>query len=95
MTDARATMAIYRLHRKEWEKGIKPLVSAKKRKQADPEEFPGGGRRGVSSGLSTVTKAARPGPKYFPSQGQAQAGSGTKNAWWKELNGKSKGGMKA
>jgi hypothetical protein len=29
VTDARATMAIYRLHMKEWEKGYRPMSSAK------------------------------------------------------------------
>ncbi|KAG6918261.1 hypothetical protein DXG01_015635 [Tephrocybe rancida] len=35
VTDARATMAVYRIHRKEWEKGNRPLPHTKKRKQAD------------------------------------------------------------
>ncbi|KAG6810041.1 hypothetical protein H0H93_015293, partial [Arthromyces matolae] len=33
VTDARATMAVFRLHRKEWEKGTKPLQQTKKRKR--------------------------------------------------------------
>lgn len=71
VTDARATMAVYRLHRKEWEKGHRPdghpSGSTKKRKRAVSaesqsmssktsaiREYPGGGRKGVSTGLSTV-----------------------------------------
>ncbi|KZT00527.1 uncharacterized protein LAESUDRAFT_688012, partial [Laetiporus sulphureus 93-53] len=91
--DARATMAVYRLHRREWEKGHshKPSTGAKgkKRARADVEaeddekgdderesmtddtrskastskkhrtnatEFPGGGRKGISSGLSVVVR---------------------------------------
>lgn len=82
LTDARATMAVYRLHRKEWEKGSKPMpASSKKRKKLDDEteEFPGGGRKGVSSGLSTVVTGPR---KNVPA---------AKKAWWKELAGGSKG----
>lgn len=80
VTDARATMAVYRLHHKEWEKGQRPdghlhaktKTKTTKRKRAASEpghppststsqvsvalEFPGGGRKGVSSGLSTVVK---------------------------------------
>lgn len=98
VTDARATMAVYRIHRKEWEKGNRPILppserTNKKRKRSQEAEegededesedevidakklskFPGGGRKGVSSGLSTVTK--RTGLKA----------GGTKAKWWKEL----------
>jgi RNA exonuclease 4 len=83
VTDARATMAVFRLHRKAWEKGSRPVeVVAKKRKRGvgdvggrddldEPEPgyargFPGGGRKGVSSGLSTVVR-------------------GKKSKWWTEL----------
>jgi len=94
VTDARATMALYRLHRKEWDKGQRPdgpglsgKASAQKRKTAIEEEkehprtnstdapsggaFPGGGRRGVSSGLSTVIKRREP---------------AVKDNWWANLN---------
>jgi len=104
VTDARATMAVYRLHRKEWEKGMRPLSehgsTSKKRKRpsriagdddgdGDNEEgegrgsgrsdtFPGGGRKGVSSGLSIVTRG-----------GGSRSGGGEKSKWWKELGGRS------
>lgn len=135
VTDARATMAIYRIHRKLWDKGHPPLPSSietgKKRKHqhnsstpsADdaedesgseddidpsssnkstnlkgksksskerPKGFPGGGRKGVSSGLSTVIK--RNGLS-----GSSGASSSKKSAWWKELGngpGGSKGSMR-
>ncbi|KAG6889539.1 hypothetical protein C0992_004799 [Termitomyces sp. T32_za158] len=91
VTDARATMAIYRIHRKEWEKGNKPLPQTKKRKrvegmagdaddnegkdgmEAESSTFPGGGRKGVSSGLSTIVR-----------RGPGVSG-GQKKKWWKEV----------
>lgn len=92
VTDARATMALYRLHRKEWEKGQQPegaasASSKKKRKRSEEAEervhssevtdkrvieaFPGGGRKGVSSGLSTVVKR--------------RGGEAKKDKWWATL----------
>jgi len=105
VTDARATMAVYRLHRKEWEKGMRPLSEhgsvSKKRKRpsrtagddggdGDNEEgqgqgpeqsntFPGGGRKGVSSGLSIVTRRSS----------GSRSGGDEKSKWWKELGGRS------
>jgi RNA exonuclease 4 len=93
-------MAVYRLHRKEWEKGGKQLVNAgesgKKRKrlknnevkgpddgdESEDEvkhEFPGGGRKGVSSGLTTVLRRGR--------NREARDGivGEKKTKWWKEL----------
>lgn len=86
-------MAVFRIHRKEWEKGNKPLLQTKKRKRAEgtandadeksskdeteaetsPPTFPGGGRKGVSSGLTTIVKRG-PG-----------ASGGEKKKWWKEV----------
>ncbi|GHJ87946.1 hypothetical protein NliqN6_4348 [Naganishia liquefaciens] len=83
VTDARATMALYRLHMTEWEAAARKTTEAfrsktsdkrkqeeeasddeetegdaprTKKKKAAPENFPGGGRKGISSGLSTVVK---------------------------------------
>ncbi|KAJ9119804.1 hypothetical protein QFC24_005517 [Naganishia onofrii] len=87
VTDARATMALYRLHMTEWEATVRKATEAfrsktsakrkqeqvieisddddedggerksKKTKSMSTEEiFPGGGRKGISSGLSTVVK---------------------------------------
>lgn len=94
-------MALYRIHKKEWEKGnttqgpASESTKSKKRKHhsdnlvegtetaAEPNEFSGGGRKGVSSGLSTVVK--RSGPR-----------GGEKTKWWKQLGGggTSKGSMR-
>lgn len=98
VTDARATMAIYRLHRKEWEKGNKPPLT-KKRKRADKSQDeergdpdgedgkagatstnPRGGRKGISSGLTTVVRHGTPGDQ--------------KTRWWKELGEGSKGSIR-
>jgi RNA exonuclease 4 len=101
VTDARATMAIYRLYRKEWEKGMRSVnelgSTSKKRNRLDsPNDdggegqsgsFPGGGKRGVSSGLSTVITRGS----------GAVSGGSEKRKWWKELggsSGKSKGSLK-
>jgi len=100
VTDARATMALYRLHRKEWDKDFKhsnanvdgaakPIgvrhdtkinstESSEETKQPIQRSFPGGGRKGVSSGLSTIlvrTGTAVKTPRSAP--------SGTK--WWQTL----------
>ncbi|KAK0498000.1 ribonuclease H-like domain-containing protein [Armillaria luteobubalina] len=87
LTDARATMAVYRLHRKEWEKGtVQKKPEGKKRKSQDEDRFPGGGRKGVSSGLVTVVRR-NDGSSTVPQKTQ----------WWKELGTGtgSKGKMKA
>ncbi|KAF9476879.1 ribonuclease H-like protein [Pholiota conissans] len=142
ITDARATMAVYRLHKREWEKGSRPhptpslnsaapAQTSKKRKTMDDaefdsgsdsddsedeapttikpvprppiktkvktksktktttSEFPGGGRKGVSSGLSTIT---RTGPHKAQSSGGVKGrdsvgAASTKNEWWKQLPG--------
>jgi len=100
VTDARATMALYRLHRKEWDKDFKlsyfnvessvKQIGGKHDTKFNPTEtseeeskpptkrsFPGGGRKGVSSGLSTIvrTGAAARNPR--------SVSSGTK--WWQTL----------
>ncbi|TFY53631.1 hypothetical protein EVJ58_g9347 [Rhodofomes roseus] len=95
VTDARATMAVFRLHHKEWEKGQRPdgPLSTKKRKRAGSvpdathatsksttkvsatvaSEFPGGGRKGVSSGLSTIVKR------------KETVSTKTNDKWWTKL----------
>lgn len=112
VTDARATMAVYRLHRKDWEKGNRPIAlqggsmatagtkrkrddddaaekeeegndkgevikpssakGKKKKKKVNSQEYPGG-RKGVSSGLSTVVRRGLPGKEKEKTQ------------WWKQL----------
>ncbi|KAH9889536.1 ribonuclease H-like domain-containing protein [Cubamyces lactineus] len=154
VTDARATMALFRLHRKEWEKDFRPLaltlsrarsrsrsrsksptraaaessskssVPAKRaRRSSSPAThesdedgddddalsqppakkpksktklksspstesdakvtFPGGGRRGVSSGLSTVIRRMG----TVGEKAKSKAKSKSKDKWWKELGG--------
>ncbi|EJD08249.1 ribonuclease H-like protein [Fomitiporia mediterranea MF3/22] len=132
VTDARATMALYRLHRKEWDKNFRPVAnitsskslgkrkvhaeddddddeqadantessptssskSKKSRKNAKPETFPGGGRRGISSGLSTVVKVTggvnikkqkRKGEIF--ARVKTSESKGTKDNWWTTLDG--------
>ncbi|KAH7929507.1 ribonuclease H-like protein [Leucogyrophana mollusca] len=110
VTDARATMAVFRLHRKEWEKGNRPptpggWASARKRKGREedeaegqpaesktkgrPKEFPGGGKRGISSGLSTIEKRTKGGDKSHLKQLSSADGQ-----WWKNLGGGAKGSLK-
>ncbi|RDX57020.1 ribonuclease H-like protein [Lentinus brumalis] len=127
VTDARATMALFRLHRKTWEKNSRPMPSssasekrprsasisesvheppsgsegedsddvadtsqatitpsyrAKDKGNAKAKEsFTGGGRRGVSSGLSTVVK------RFGTSAKGSKEPAKTKERWWKELGG--------
>ncbi|TFK50900.1 hypothetical protein OE88DRAFT_1660039 [Heliocybe sulcata] len=119
VTDARATMALYRIHRKGWDRGKRmplPEVSAavskkssKKRKRVgdgdadvddvdgaedeEKTEFPGGGRKGISSGLSVIVK--RSGGQKMRERGSDKPSSAAKRKsgqWWKELgDGRSKG----
>ncbi|TDL22937.1 ribonuclease H-like protein [Rickenella mellea] len=132
VTDARATMALYRLHRKEWDKDWRPppiahtTGTSKKRKRAsqdidggvssddsDNDEpnssshtkpnakssakmrnekvFPGGGRKGVSSGLSTILR--KPGDRAkVKADRRERGGSGaSKEKWWKTLGGTTAG----
>lgn len=81
VVDARATMALYRLHKDEWE----PTFAHLKRKEGKGAKvmgeggFPGGGRRGVSSGLGMVpTGEGKKGKKEV----EQEAGEG--GNWWDE-----------
>ncbi|KAF8749769.1 hypothetical protein RHS01_09824 [Rhizoctonia solani] len=85
VTDARAAMAIYRLHKRAWDASLPVSYvkrgrttsgneaesgslatgedmdqaqegSAKRKRRDSAGEFPGGGRKGVSSGLGTIIK---------------------------------------
>lgn len=135
VTDARATMALYRLHKTEWEQSIRPTTEAYKakvnkakgkekdtgttsgkRKRDDEseygedigsetqaaqkggkgkkirEEFPGGGRKGVSSGLSVVIRRNGkridgPRQRGVPrgSTGQSNGAGSSGGSWWEEV----------
>ena len=140
VTDARATMALFRLHRRTWEKNVRPLPQGtanpppavphkrsrstmmsesaddededrdeqggedipdalptanhkgkRKGKAKETESFPGGGRRGVSSGLSTVVKRAG---VAASSKTKTKTKTNTKEKWWKELGGGGGSGSK-
>lgn len=110
-------MALYRLHRKDWDKTWRPAATAltvagSKRKRAEkdvehaegaedgegegsgatkPVEYPGGGRKGVSSGLSTVIKRGGARSAFGLKN---ERGGGEKEQWWKTLGGASSSGAK-
>lgn len=95
VTDARATMAIYRLHRREWEKGktlqlpSDPSRTPRKRKRSDEEadnDPPGGGEKGISTGLTTIVKCLNP----SKTKSTSSTASRKRAEWWSEL-GSSKG----
>ena len=145
VTDARATMALFRLHRRTWEKNVRPLPQGsanpppavphkrsrstmmsesaddededrdeqggedipdaspaanrkgkkKKGKAEGAESFPGGGRRGVSSGLSTVVKRAGvAASSKMKIKTKTKTNTNTKEKWWKELGGGGSSGSK-
>ena len=85
VTDARATMAVFRIHRKEWEKGFRPLGAGaskkRKRSESDTQEdltLPGEGKKGVSSGLSTIVKRT-------PQTRTKAAVKAPSSSWWTTL----------
>ncbi|CAE6334687.1 unnamed protein product [Rhizoctonia solani] len=114
VTDARAAMAIYRLHKRAWDASLpvsyvkraktasgneaesESLATgeeadqvqqgrAKRKRRNSAEEFPGGGRRGVSSGLGTIIKprAVKVGKERVQHGSADQGGS----KWWRTLGG--------
>jgi RNA exonuclease 4 len=131
VTDARAAMAIYRLHKRAWDASlpmshvIPPAGTARrapdeedsgisgaeddaqpkrKRRSSDAQVFPGGGRRGVSSGLSTIvrgvthkgttSKGGRRGRPLAATKG-AQHSQVGKGKWWQSLGeGEGKGQLR-
>jgi len=96
-------MAIYRLHRREWDKGKSLLLPSsegsgrldlpripKKRKYSNGEgdnDPSGGGKKGVSSGLSTVVR------RSSKTKNTSPLISKKKTEWWAEL-GSSKGSLR-
>ncbi|KAF8599926.1 ribonuclease H-like protein [Ceratobasidium sp. AG-I] len=119
ITDARAAMAIYRLHKRAWDASlpvshVKPSTLTLRQEldvdhdsddsgrgdEAEPqrkrrpsnESFPGGGRRGVSSGLSTIVRANK--GKATTRKGAPTVGpknmrhsQAPKGKWWQTLGG--------
>ena len=136
VTDARATMALYRLHKVEWEQSLRKITDAwraqngegpgegkgkrkrgteqdggedddegtaqggtskgkKGKNDRDPEQFPGGGIKGISSNIGMVithkdgTKEIRRGKRGYVSEdsGKGQAASGSGGNWWESAAG--------
>ncbi|KAL5483063.1 REX4 [Sanghuangporus weigelae] len=118
VTDARATMALYRLHRKEWEKQFRTIYgitssskSLGKRKAPVEDDdsshgressvttvktskrkgqmavIPGSGKKGISSGISTVVKRAGQKIKIGRFAPEAPKEGGEKTSWWSTLDG--------
>ncbi|WRT65838.1 uncharacterized protein IL334_002789 [Kwoniella shivajii] len=124
VTDARATMALYRLHKLEWEKQLHhtteayrakvakgkktdtPAANGKRKRDDEDEEddedegdeestlqarkikqFPGGGRKGISSGLGVIVRKngkrveSGGGHREEKRSGTQTNGSGAGN-WW-------------
>jgi RNA exonuclease 4 len=111
-------MALYRLHKIEWEQSIRPATEAYKAKinkgkgkekrkrdgdSDDDEEdetsekpdkkrkddFPGGGRRGVSSGLSVIVRRGGvrvdgPRQRGVPRSSTGQDGA-SGGSWWEHV----------
>lgn len=71
-------MALYRLHKEEWEPTFAHLKAGSRKKN---ESFPGGGRRGVSSGLGMVVvgEGGKKGKKAAEADGEGEGGN-----WWDE-----------
>ena len=120
VTDARAPMGLYRLHKVDWEASIRPATEAykakmglgkgkEKRKRGDEseeeeeedagedargnkkkEDFPGGGRRGVSSGLSVIVRRGGkrvdgPRQRGIPRPSSEIGGAGGSGSWWEDI----------
>ncbi|KZO92237.1 ribonuclease H-like protein [Calocera viscosa TUFC12733] len=104
VTDARASMALFRLHKDSWDRSLPAshhlLAKDQKGKHAVPgkgkdDEDSTGGRKGISSGLSVVTRTReRNGAVKRHVSGKAQkrveeeGGGGTvrnEAAWWETL----------
>ncbi|KAJ1306283.1 hypothetical protein OPQ81_010986 [Rhizoctonia solani] len=110
VTDARAAMAIYRLHKRAWDASLPASYvkrakaksgnevesgslategdvdqtqggKAKRKRRNSTGEFPGGGRKGVSSGLGTIVKTRA----VHTGKDKSSADQGPK--WWQTLGG--------
>ncbi|KAF5317095.1 hypothetical protein D9611_003521 [Ephemerocybe angulata] len=122
VTDARATMAVYRIHKKAWDKllgafartdALSLAVAGKRKAEEEDEEeedeprkakkakgvLPGPeGRKGVSSGLSTVVR--RGSQVHIKGKGKGRGASGAggggedKAQWWAQLPSSSSGTKK-
>lgn len=69
---------------------VLPKLNGKGKAKKTLIEFPGGGRKGVSSGLSTVVRRSVAGSRTVADGKGGRAGgeaSPTKSEWWKQLPG--------
>ncbi|BEI87053.1 hypothetical protein CcaverHIS002_0703990 [Cutaneotrichosporon cavernicola] len=106
ITDARATMGLYRLNKDAWEASLRGVMEAyvkktgsampgrkKKRKRDDDEEaggnksFPGGGQKGISSGLSVVVKRFGKKIDNQPKRRGPAPAASAGGSWWEEAAG--------
>jgi hypothetical protein len=99
VTDARATMAIYRLNRGQWEKGYATVPVRVQRKAAQPKdsrqrksaraEGAATKRTDASSSAKTRSKGVSSGlSTIVHRQTKAKGGTGgTKVKWWNKLSG--------
>ncbi|KAF6752184.1 ribonuclease H-like domain-containing protein [Ephemerocybe angulata] len=122
VTDARATMAVYRIHKKAWDKllgafartdTLSLAVAGKRKAEEEDEEeedeprkakkvkgvLPGPeGRKGVSSGLSTVVRRGSQVQIKGKGKGRGASGAGgggeDKAQWWAQLPSSSSGAKK-
>lgn len=74
-------------------------LPSKRKRPSNDESFPGGGRRGVSSGLSTIIRGRTSGgsAERGKAAGKAQEGSRShapESKWWQTLGQGSGGGSK-
>ncbi|EKM75965.1 hypothetical protein AGABI1DRAFT_79178 [Agaricus bisporus var. burnettii JB137-S8] len=98
VVDARATMAVFRMHKKEWEKGVKPIEisgASKKRKgkirvqdddgSGDEEEGEDGD--GKSGSIPNTRKGISSGLSTVgkPFSTSTKSSSKEKKSWWSEL----------
>ncbi|GMK60017.1 hypothetical protein CspeluHIS016_0902340 [Cutaneotrichosporon spelunceum] len=103
ITDARATMALFRLNKDAWEASLRGVMEAyakktgsampgrkKKRKRNDEDEdgqkvsFPGGGQKGISSGLSVVVKRFGKKIDNQPKRRGPAPAASSGASWWEE-----------
>ena len=93
VTDARATMAIYRLHRREWEKTPRAqLLPSEDPDRSDPSRTPKKRKRPSGEGVNDPPGG---GKKDGPSKmrNMSSLASKKKAGWWSEL-GSSKGSLR-
>lgn len=86
--DARATMALFRFVKDEWEPAFGPAMirhaQNTRKKTADAREaFPGGGRKGVSSGLGAIVNGKAKDRKGGGGGGKERDDDDGGN-WWEE-----------